>query len=53
MNESLNPIFIQSVNVFLNPFAEDQIEFQEPSLLASIQQPIEEKIKQIKKKVRK
>ena len=35
MNEGLNPIFIQGVNVFLNPFFEDQILFQEPSLFAS------------------
>jgi len=37
MNERSNMIFVEGVNIVLNPFSENQIEFEKPSLLASIQ----------------
>lgn len=37
MNQSFNPIFIQGMDILLHPFAEDQVQFKEPSLFASIQ----------------
>lgn len=37
MNERSNMIFIEGVDIVLYPFSKNQIEFEKPSLLASIQ----------------
>ena len=49
MNESLNSIFIQTVNVFHNLFSEDQIEFQNPQYLLLYNSMLKKKQSKVKK----